>query len=270
MNILVVDDERLVLAAIRESVEAVSPGQPVACFGSAEDALCHARQNPVDVALLDIELGGMSGLDLALRLKAMNGKTNVIFVTGYSDYMGNALSMHASGYILKPARTEDIAREFENLRYPPEKKPEKRIRARCFGNFEVYVDGRPLPFTHAKAREILGYLVYKNGSSVSKREIAAALWEDKPYTRSLQYQIQKSVSQLEKVLEGAGAGGMLERYWGRISVNTGTYSSDYSDFLNGDVGSLNAYNGEYMAEYSWAEFTAGALTQAAQRKNDGG
>lgn len=101
----------------------------------------------------------------------------------------------------------------------------------------------------------------KNGSSVSKRDVAAALWEDRPYTRSLQQQIQKCILQLEKTLREAGIAEMMERQWGRVAINPRTFSSDYADFLRGDVRALNMYRGEYMSEYSWAEFMAGTLAQ---------
>lgn len=259
MRILIVDDEKLALMALRDAVAQARPDDQLACFDNAEDALDYTRQTPVDVALLDIELCGMSGLELALKLKELYGKTNIIFVTGHENYTGHALSMHASGYVLKPPKAGDILRELEDLRYPVQQPDEKRIRVQCFGNFEVYVEGRRLAIPRAKMKELLAYLVYKNGSSCSKREVAAVLWEDRPYSRSLQYQLQRCVTQLEQFLDGAGIGEMLERQRGRVLVNPKSYTSDYADFLAGDVRALNAYHGEYMAEYSWAEFTAGTL-----------
>lgn len=259
MQLLIVEDEKLILAAIRDAVEQIFPKASPACFGNAEDALAYAEKTPVDVALLDIELPEMSGTELALRLKERHPKVNIIFVTGHAGYMGHALTMHASGYVLKPARPEDIARELSDLRHPVAKASKARIRVQCFGNFEVFVEGRRLAFPRTKAKELLAYLVFKNGSSVSKRDVAAALWEDRPYTRSLQFQIQKCVLQLEQILKDAGIGEMLERQWGRLSVNPEAFESDYAGLLRGDMRALNAYHGEFMAEYSWAEFTAGIL-----------
>lgn len=259
MRILIVDDEKLILMALREAVEQAFPGDPTVCFANAEDALAYAQSTPVDVALLDIELSGMSGLELALKLKELHGKTNIIFVTGHANYMGHALSMHASGYVLKPARAEDIIRELEDLRYPVQQSQQQRIRMQCFGNFEVYLEGRRVAFPRSKAKELLAYLVHKSGSSCSKREVAAALWEERPYSRSLQHQLQKCVLQLEQILAEAGIDGLLERQRGRAAVNTAAFTSDYGDFLAGDVRALNAYCGEYMAEYSWAEFRTGTL-----------
>ncbi|ULQ59260.1 response regulator [Brucepastera parasyntrophica] len=268
MHILIVDDEEYILGELRNTVENLFPEHSLSCFDNAEDALSCAAENSVDVALLDVELSEMSGLDLALHLKALNNKTNIIFVTAYGDYMGNAFSMHASGYILKPAGKDEIERELRNLRYPVDDSERTPVRMHCFGNFEVYVHGKLLPMTRSKSKELLAYLVHKNGSSVTKKEIAAVLWENRGYTRSLQQQIRKIMIRLEQILSDAGVDGLVRRYWGQISIDTNMYTSDYIDFLNGDVRALNTFCGEYMAEYSWGESTTGILTGLMPKKEE--
>ncbi len=267
MNILAVEDERLNLLTILDCLKEASPQSNINGFSNGEEALLYAKDNNIDVAFLDIELGTMSGLDLALKLKEINGKTNIIFVTGYSDYMGNAFSMHASGYILKPVTTDQIIEELKNLRISTTPNQSQKIRMQCFGNFEMYVDGKRIPFSNTRGKELLAYLVHRNGAGVTKAEIAAVFWEDKPYTRSLQNQLQKIIINLEKKLKEAGAGKLIYRSWGQISVDTRLYSSDYKDLLNGDTQALNTYNGEYMAGYSWAEpVTAYLLRQSEKNK----
>lgn len=105
------------------------------------------RDAPPDVAFLDIEMRGMNGLVLAEQLKTIKPKTNIIFVTGYSEHMGDAFKLLASGYLMKPVTPQDIMEQMENLRYPIGKAANpKRVRAQCFGNFEVFLDGEPVQF----------------------------------------------------------------------------------------------------------------------------
>ena len=86
----------------------------------------------------------MNGLELAKRLKDQHGETNIVFVTGYSEYAIDAFDLHASGYLLKPATVEKVQDAMENLRIPPETIGRgKRVRIQCFGNFEIFVDGVP-------------------------------------------------------------------------------------------------------------------------------
>ena len=72
----------------------------------------------MDVAFLDIELCGESGIELAKELCALNPHTNIIFLPGHSEYTGEALDLHCSGYVLKPLTPEKIQREISHLRYP--------------------------------------------------------------------------------------------------------------------------------------------------------
>jgi YesN/AraC family two-component response regulator len=58
---------------------------------------------------------GMTGVKLAKELKRVNPKMNIIFVTGFSDYATDAMSLHASGYIMKPVNQEKVERELSRV-----------------------------------------------------------------------------------------------------------------------------------------------------------
>lgn len=120
MNIIAVDDERPALRMLKKAITTAAPDDSLACFSVAAEALEYAEKNRVDVAFLDINMPGMSGLTLAERLTNINAKTNILFITGYQEYAVDAFSMAASGYIMKPAKPEDIARELSRLRHPIE------------------------------------------------------------------------------------------------------------------------------------------------------
>lgn len=77
-----------------------------------------AEENVCDVAFLDIQMRSMTGLELAKQLKERQPNVNIIFVTGFSEYTGEAIQLHASGYIEKPVTEEKIRRELDNLRHP--------------------------------------------------------------------------------------------------------------------------------------------------------
>ncbi len=79
-------------------------------FGTAEDALRHIPANPPDVAVVDINLPGMSGIDLVARLKETCPGVLCLILTTYGDGIPifNALKAGACGYILKRAPAEEI------------------------------------------------------------------------------------------------------------------------------------------------------------------
>lgn len=258
MNIIAVDDEPGALRALERAIAATTPKARLACFDESTKALGHARENTVDVAFLDIRMGGMNGLVLAKKLKELRGGTNIIFVTGYSDYMLPAFNMHASGYVMKPVEAAKVAHELNNLREPVHA-PDKGIRVQCFGHFEVFVDGAAVPFGRAKAKELLAYLVDRRGAGVTNKDLAAILWEDEAYDRSKQKQLQVYIAEMMRCLAAAGAGEIIVSKRGVHAVDTARFACDFYQYIKGDAAAVNAYRGEYMANYSWAEFTTGLL-----------
>ena len=181
MNIIAVDDELFALSDLKEVLEICIPKADINGFLKADEAIAFARNNNVDIAFLDIEMNDMTGIQLAGQLTQINEKINIIFVTGYSEYALEAFSVYASGYILKPATEKSVLNALSNLRYPVEN-ARKTVTVKTFSNFEVYVDGIPIHFPRAKSKELFAYLVHKNGTGCSLKEIAGARYEDREYT----------------------------------------------------------------------------------------
>ena len=102
MRILVVDDEIHQLSRLEKAIQAACPNDAYTCFQNPSEAFLYAKDNPCDVALLDIHMGGMSGVALAKKLKDMKPDVNIIFCTGYSEYAMESLAASLSGYMMKP------------------------------------------------------------------------------------------------------------------------------------------------------------------------
>jgi two-component SAPR family response regulator len=117
-TIIVVEDEPIILTGFIHIIEKTLPDIAAFGFTTAEEASQFAGSSRVDVAFLDIELCGESGIELAEKLCALNPHTNIIFLTGHSEYAREALDLHCSGYLLKPLTPEKIRKEIAHLRYP--------------------------------------------------------------------------------------------------------------------------------------------------------
>lgn len=115
---IVVDDEIVILRGFVHILENTLPGTEVYGFQNAREALKFAGSNRIDVAFLDIELPGESGLELGKTLSGMNPRTNIIFLTSHPEYALEALRMYSSGYLLKPLTPEKIRNEIAHLRFP--------------------------------------------------------------------------------------------------------------------------------------------------------
>ena len=85
MNIIAVDDEKLALDTLVDSIEKSVAEAQVHGFRSPEQARDFVRANGCEIAFLDIKMRGMTGLELARQLKDIQGDINIIFVTGYSE-----------------------------------------------------------------------------------------------------------------------------------------------------------------------------------------
>ena len=259
MNILAVDDEYFALELMRTSLEEAGAGSSVYLCRDVQSALNTAKEKRIDVAFLDIHMPEMSGVELARELKLLNPKINIIFATGFSEYMKEGIDLRMSGYILKPVTPEAVKTELENLRNPIEWSAQKRIRILTFGNFDVFVDGAPLKFERKQAKEILAYLVDKRGTSATYAELAAMLWEDEEYDRTKQKNLQVYIASLVKTLLSVDVNDLILKNRQGILLNTKIVDCDYFRFLEGDTRAINSFTGQYMSAYSWAEFTTGYL-----------
>ena len=265
MNILAVDDEYYALELMKHALEEVAGGSTVYLCREVRSALQTATENKIDVAFLDIHMPEKNGVELARELKLLNPKVNIVFATGFSEYMKEGIDLRMSGYIMKPVTPEAVKTELENLRNPIEWQNEKRIKILTFGNFDVFVDGAPLKFERKQAKEILAYLVDKRGTSATYPELAAMLWEDEEYDRTKQKNLQVYIASLVKTLHSVEIKDLILKNRQGILLNTKIVDCDYYRFLEGDVRAINSFTGQYMSSYSWAEFTVGYLENQLQK-----
>lgn len=258
MNIFCVDDERLALDALTDAVQEVLPQAIVFAFRSGKEALAKAEETVVDVAFLDIEMREQNGLQLAKRLKELCRTTNIVFITGYEDYALDAFRMNASYYLLKPISAQGVRESMDNLRNPITVKPASVLRVQCFGNFEVFYNDVPIRFKYSKTKELFAYLIDRKGSVCTNGELMAILWEDEAGEKKRSY-LSNLVSDLADTLSAQSLDGLVMKRRGALYVVPEKISCDYYDWNKGMPYAINAYCGEYMSQFSWAEMTLGAI-----------
>lgn len=117
-NIIIVDDNRAVISDSLFVLEEVMPNATITGFNGPRKAIEYAKVNRIDLAILDIELGASSGLDLCRALLEINPCTNVIYLTAYPDYSLDAWDTGACGFMVKPLTPEGVRRQLKMLRHP--------------------------------------------------------------------------------------------------------------------------------------------------------
>lgn len=267
MNILLIDDELLALEMLASAVRDACPEAMLHMFQKPSEALAYLHDHPCEIAFLDIQMRGMTGLELAVKCKQLHPKINLIFATGYDAYAMDAMSMHASGYIMKPVTAEKVRRELDNLRHPLPALRGVKLKVKCFGNFDVSLpNGTPVYFQRAKSKEMLAYLVYRKGAPCTIREIGAALFEDSLYDRKQQVYLQKIASSLMQTLKQYDLAAIIHKSYNNISVDISAIDCDYYRFLELEPSAVNAYTGEFLSQYTWAEFMTGYLDRLIEKK----
>lgn len=272
MKILAVDDERTALNILTRAIRSAVPEAELRPFQTVADALRELRDNGYqpDVAFLDIEMPGMTGLELAKRIKDCVPRVNIVFVTGYSQYALDAISTRPSGYLMKPVDQEQILSELRDLRHPPEAgKPKKRVRVQCFGDFEIFADDKAIAFPRAKSKEMLAYLIDRRGANCPSAKIAGALWEDGRYDRARQKLFSTVRADMLKALRRVGAEHIVKKTNHELAIVPEAIDCDYYMALAGDAVCMSGFMGEYMAAYPWAEPTTAALAASLSLVSDG-
>jgi DNA-binding LytR/AlgR family response regulator len=117
-NVILVDDRKLILTGGLPVLEEVMPNATITGFTNADEVVSYAKENRIALAFLDIELRNTNGLDLCRKLLQINSRTNVVFLTAYTDYSLDAWKTGASGFMLKPITAAGVREQLEKLRYP--------------------------------------------------------------------------------------------------------------------------------------------------------
>ena len=109
-------------------------------FTSAENFLFHyAEESDYDILLLDIEMGAMDGVTMAKRVRQDNEAVQIVFITGYSDYITEGYEVAALHYLMKPVNREKLLSVLD--RALEKRKQEER----CL-NLEAYGEMVRIPF----------------------------------------------------------------------------------------------------------------------------
>lgn len=120
MTIVCVDNTPIMLQSLKENADKAYPYADVQTFLTAEPALNYAEKFGCDVLLCEINPPRLKGLFLAEKVKNINPRVNIIFVTvcSESEHAKTVMKLKPSGYLTKEATGTQILEELRNLRYP--------------------------------------------------------------------------------------------------------------------------------------------------------
>lgn len=156
-----------------------------ALFCSAENFLFHyAEKSDYDILLLDIEMGGMDGVTMAKKLRRDNDSIQIVFITGYSDYISEGYEVSALHYLMKPVKQEKL---FSVL----DRAVEKLSKNAKVLNFEISGEMVRVPIYQIRYAEVFGN--YVTIHAVDSFTVKMTLGELEKELNDSYYRVSRSV-----------------------------------------------------------------------------
>ena len=153
IRVILADDHAVVRKGIRDFLEEPGDIAVVAEAANGDEALALIREHRPDVAVLDIQMPGRTGLEVTRAVRAEQLPVGVLILTAYDDdpFVMTALRSGANGYVLKTAEPEEIVAALRAVH-----EGQSALDPALLGKVMAYVSGRPLPgmVESLSAREI--------------------------------------------------------------------------------------------------------------------
>ena len=146
-------DRRYIMDMVRSWASAAGHEVHIDGFPSAESFLFrYAGESDYDILLLDIEMGAMDGVTMAKELRKSNDTVQIIFITGYSDYISEGYEVAALHYLMKPVNEEKLCLVLDRA-------AEKLAKNERVLNFEVSGEMVRVPIYQIRYADVLGNYV---------------------------------------------------------------------------------------------------------------
>lgn len=257
MKAIVVDDEYLMLKKFARLTEGIDDLELVGLFEDAQDALAFAAGGDVDVAFLDIEMPGMSGIELAGRLRELRADMLIVPVTAHESYIHESNRIGTDYYVVKPYTEQVLRAMMERLRLLAARQG-KDVYIQTFGRFLVRKCGKPVPLT-GKAKEILALVVTRRGKEISNVAVYSTIWEGRPCDNASMSVYYNALKRLRDALAKAGLEGLLVSTPNGQTVDTSLFDCDFYEWKDRTTDERCRFEGEFLSEYSWGEYLIGDL-----------
>ena len=147
------------------------------------------------------------------------------------------------------------------------KRQQKKVQVRTFGRFDLFVNGQPVHFSNAKAKELFALCIDRNGGMVKLEEAVDKLWEDSPFDDNVKTRYRKAVAYLNALFMEHRISEIFKSGYGTCHVVKEHIACDYYEFLEAEK--KPTFFGQYMCEYSWAEETTAMLDMQMQQSKYG-
>ncbi len=128
-------------------------------------------------------------------------------------------------------------------------------------------ENKVVKFSRTKSEELMGYLIYKKGSSVKTKELISVLWGERADSARYGSSFRNLIVDIKHTLNELEIQNFFIAEYNNFRINPEVIKCDYYDFLDGEPSAIKSFAGEFMSQFSWAEEAVGFLEQKALKKN---
>lgn len=199
LSIAICDDNKENRLSLRWLMESILENKKIENliyeFSSGETMLpwMEKHHNEIDLLFLDIEMGKINGLETAKKLRADNNTLQIVFITGFSDYVFDGYEVDALGYLLKPAKREQLESILSRM-----------LAKRCKDDKQIYSCHYGDTWYRIPYNEILYF-------ESDRRKVRCI-------TSNRNYEFYGKLDEVEKELEKSGFVRIHQRYLVRIDA----------------------------------------------------
>ncbi len=177
MKILFLEDDSIIANLVTDFLNDFYDVQH--CYNSS-DALRFAEEADFDLYIFDINVPGISGLELLKSLRNFNDATPAIFITAYQEltYLKEAFSLGANDFLRKPFEIEELQLRIENIKALYSIDTDIPIEDICFSptTHQLITADKTIAIS-AKESALLEYLIRNKHRVISSNELLQNLWE---------------------------------------------------------------------------------------------
>lgn len=210
LKAIIVDDEQLAITVLKNKLSQFPEVEVVNTYVNPIFDIEELQHLQVNVAFLDVEMGKVTGLDLAEIIHSQYPHIQIVFVTAYAEYAAQAFEVNSLDYLLKPVTTARLRKTINRLteQYPQHQSLVTQEETgpfvvECFKEFQLYHDGKQVSFKTSKVKELFAFFMLNRNSPVHRDVLIELLWPEQDYKKA-KINLHTCISHLRKLLDSFG------------------------------------------------------------------
>lgn len=250
MRTIIVDNDQAELRRFSQLSQGVRDIQIVGQFESDLEALMYVRENPVELAFLNISVSSAGGITLAKELRKIREGMLIVFASESGKWINDANKIGGDYYLIKPYSRGALEMAMDRVRLIAQRL-KRTLTIQTFGEFTVLKEGKPISLA-GKAKEILALLVSRRGQEISNRELYAILWPGREYSNHNMSVLYNALNRLRNSLRKEGAENLLITTAHGHMINTELFDCDYYMWEDAAPGEREEFEATFLSQYMWA------------------